>query len=97
MICRWIIHYTCYTRRVCKSSDLADLYSGATCSLCPQAWRSSDVADLFFEANLLLWSVVVGVLTYRGIMSAYIPLMFVLGPLVAHQAAGAASLPLDSE
>ena len=65
--------------------------------LCPQNWKSSDVADLFFEANVLLWSVVVGMLTYLGIMSAFVPLMFVLGPLAAHFAARIAALPMDGE
>ena len=68
-----------------------------SCFLCPQSWKSSEVADLFFEANLLLWSVVVGILTYLGIMSAFAPLMMVLGPLAAHVVARIAALPMEGE
>ena len=40
---------------------------------------------------------VVGVLTYYGIMSAFAPLMFVLGPLSANLIARLVSLPLRGQ
>lgn len=60
-------------------------------------WKTLDVADLYFEANLLLWSAVVAVLTYLGIMSAFVPLLFVVCPLLAFFVARAMMLPLENK
>ncbi|XP_076462443.1 endoplasmic reticulum metallopeptidase 1-like [Babylonia areolata] len=80
---------------VCPAVAVALALHLALKDFCFQAVRGHDVAELYFEANLLLWSVVVGVLTYCGIMSAFAPLMFILGPLSARLIAHLTSLSLQ--
>ncbi|XP_041356621.1 endoplasmic reticulum metallopeptidase 1-like [Gigantopelta aegis] len=47
-------------------------------------YKHSDVwqvESLYFEANLLVWTVVLALFTYNGIMSAYIALLWVICPV----------------
>ena len=60
-------------------------------------WDSMEIADLYMEANLLIWSAILGVVTFYGFMSAYIPLMFVIGLLSVYLAIWALSLQANSE
>ncbi|KAK7484073.1 hypothetical protein BaRGS_00024685 [Batillaria attramentaria] len=49
-----------------------------------QGWSGQEVAALILEANLVVWSVILAVLTFNNIMSAYIPLMLIVFPGLSH-------------
>ncbi|KAL1279150.1 hypothetical protein QQF64_025823 [Cirrhinus molitorella] len=42
-----------------------------------------DLAEIFFDASLLLWCFVLFLLTYSGWCSAYVPMMMVVFPLIS--------------
>ncbi|KAK2917034.1 hypothetical protein Q8A67_001408 [Cirrhinus molitorella] len=52
-------------------------------NLCHRNVSHVDLAEIFFDASLLLWCFVLFFLTHRGWCSAYVPMMMVVFPLIS--------------
>lgn len=46
-----------------------------------QQWDGWQAASLYQQANLCVWAVILAILTYQKIMSAYLPCLLMTGPL----------------